>query len=162
MSECFTGCAPPKPGPAFKVVQVRAGGVFLGVICSPTIWGVMTHWNDLGGPRGRSERCCAPKATCYGCDKQLPSRWKGWLHCFDLRTRNEIFLEITPAGGEQIEIERPKDGTLRGLKIEARRSQGGDRGRFTVTLGLFSGDLEKLPAAKDPEPVLEVLWNWRR
>jgi len=161
-SHLVSGCAPPPAGPTHEVVQLRAGEQIDGAICSPAIWGVVTHWNDGAGPKGRSERCTADKGACTGCDRELPSRWKGYVHLFDLHKRQEVFLEITPGAFDRILTEAPKGGTLRGLRLKARRSKGGDQGRFECELHLYAGDIELLPRPRDPEPILEILWNWRR
>jgi hypothetical protein len=92
----------------------------------------------------------------------LPTRWKGYIHFLDLVAQKEAFLEITPAAFSRLEKEVPKEGNLRGLRIQAKRSPGGNQGRLILNLFLWTGDIKSLPAPRDPEPILELLWTWRR
>jgi hypothetical protein len=158
----ITGTAPAEAGPEFQVVQLKAGVQVFGVICSPNIWGVTTHWNPLAGKRGRSERCTKEKGGCEGCDSRLSQRWKGYVHYLDCSTKREAFLEITPAACKQLLDEAPAQGTLRGLRLKAKRGGGGDNSRLSIELGLWVGKASDLPAARDPEPILELLWAWGR
>jgi hypothetical protein len=162
MSPIVEGQAPPKAGPELEIVQLRAGQVIEGVILSQKVWGVMTHWNDHAGKRGRSERCTRQLGSCAGCERQMPTRWKGYVHYFDFEAKREKFCELTPAAFEMIDTQCPKQRELRGLRIRVRRSEGGSTGRLRVELTLYSGDLERLPPERNPEPFLETLWNWRR
>lgn len=156
------GCAPPEPGPEFKIVQLRGNEAVDGVILSPAVWGVMTHWNTMAGPKGRSERCTKVKGHCSGCERELPSRWKGYVHYFDFEKKAEAFLEITPEAFKKLEREAPPGVTLRGLRLRAKRSSSSVHGRLNVELGLFHGKIDSLPPPRDPEPILETLWAWRR
>lgn len=158
-----TGCAPPGAGPEHKVIQLKAGGAIEGVILAHAVWGVLTHWNVSAGRKGRSERCTMEKlGECSGCDRELPSRWKGYIHYFDFLLKAEAFLEITPGVFDQLKDNCPKGTTLRGLRIRAKRGEGGNTARLALDLLLFTGDMERFGPAKDPEPILETLWNWRR
>src|SRR5262245_6644112 len=158
----ITGTAPTEAGPEFQVLQLKAGVQVLGVICSPTVWGVTTHWNPLAGKKGRSERCTKEKGGCEGCDSRLSQRWKGYVHYLDASTKREAFLEITPAACKQLLDEAPGDRSLRGLRLKAARGRGGDNRRLSIELGLWCGKETDLPAPRDPEPILELLWQWGR
>lgn len=158
-----TGIAPPKAGPLHQVIQLEGGAVIEGVICSPAVWGVVVHWDQYAGGKGRSQRCTKDKLDrCDGCDKRLPSRWKGYIHFFDFVVMKEAFLEITPAAFDLLEKECPCNETLRGKRIRAKRTGRAANSRMRIELGLFNGDPATLPAPRDPEPILETLWNWRR
>lgn len=162
MSPIVNGEPPPKSGPELEIVQLKAGQAVEGVILSQMVWGVVTHWNDGAGKRGRSERCTRQLGACAGCEHQRPTRWKGYLHYYDFEKKKEKFIELTPAAFEMIDTQCPREQKLRGLRIRVRRSEGGSTGRLRVELTLYAGDLEKLPPSRDPEPFLETLWNWRR
>ena len=52
----WRGTAPPAAGPQFQVVKLDGGGQLEGVICSPSVWGVVTHWDAFAGEKGRWSR----------------------------------------------------------------------------------------------------------
>ncbi len=157
-----SGCAPPQAGPQFKVIQLDAGESVDGVILAPSVWGVITHWNEGAGVKGRSQRCTRDKGACDGCEKELPSRWKGYIHFYNFANKSEEFLEITPGAFDKLLLEAPTDRPLRGLRLRAQRSKGGKNGRLKLELGLFAGSMDAFPKTRDPEPILEILWNWGR
>lgn len=162
-SHLVTGIAPPQAGPAHQVIQLEGGAIVEGVICSPAVWGVVVHWDGYAGQKGRSQRCTMDKLQkCIGCEKRLPSRWKGYIHFLDMIVKKEAFLEITPAAFENLELEVPEGRDLRGLRLRAKRAGKASNSRMKLELGLFAGDVSKLPPPRDPEPILETLWNWRR
>lgn len=156
------GTPRPKPGPHHTVVQLDAGESIDGVILSPAIWGVGTHWNDRAGKHGRSERCTKEKGECSGCNGELPCRWKGYLYVFCFSRRKCVFVELTPATAESIEMQAPAHKNLRAERIVLTRGAGGKKTRIKVELRDYRGDPAELPADADPEPVLETLWEWRR
>jgi hypothetical protein len=161
-SYMVTGDLPSEPGPEFQVVQLRAGCRVDGIILAPSLWGTNTHWNPFAGKKGRSERCTADKGNCAGCDNRLSKRWKGYVHYWDASLQREAFLEITNAAFKQLLKEAPENSSLRGLRIQAKRGAGADNSRLTVQLGLWAGSIDKLPPARDPKPILEILWQWQR
>lgn len=162
MSAHVRGVPRPKPGPAMRVIQLKAGESIDCVILSPATWGVGTHWNDRAGKHGRSERCQKDKGECSGCNAKLPTRWKGYLYVYSFTHRDCVFVELTPATDEAIELQRPQAGTLRGERLKMRRGEGGNKTRIQVELLEHRGDVSQLPEDKDPEAILESLWNWRR
>lgn len=162
MSAHVRGVPRPTPGPQQKVLQLKAGEELDCVILSPTIWGVGTHWNDRAGKHGRSERCTIDKGSCSGHEGKLPYRWKGYLYVFCFRRRDALFVELTPMTGEAIELQTPKGETLRGQRLKLKRGDGGNKTGIRVEILEFRGDVDSLPADKDPEPILQTLWTWRR
>lgn len=161
MSIC-QGASPPEPGPSMKLVQLKKGAQVTGVTISRAVWGVVTHWNALAGPSGRSERCRAPRAKCTGCENELPSRWKGYIEVLPIGSEETVFVELTPAAFKYFAGLLGDREDVRGVVVKFARSKGGDNGRLSVTLGHYAGDPARLPDPRDPEPVLETLWNWQR
>jgi hypothetical protein len=162
MSAHYTGVPRPKPGPQQTVVQLGAGDDIHCVVLSATIWGVSTHWNDRAGKHGRSERCTADRGECSGCHAELPSRWKGYLYVYCFLRRKAVFVELTPASAEAIELQMPSNESYRGQGLKLKRGDGGKKTRISVEVLEYRGDLAALPDDRDPEPILETLWNWRR
>ena len=161
MAEIFSGAPPKKPGPQTKILQLKAGERIDGVILSEKIWGVVTHWNDGRGKKGRSQRCTQLETgECIGCSNQLPARWKGYLYILDFLRKGEMFVELTQGAAEKVGQEVGEHQSLRGLRVKANRTPGGNTGRLLVEISLWPGDREKLPQEKNPEPILEELWSW--
>jgi hypothetical protein len=162
MSGHTNGIPRPPAGPSVLVVQLKAGQEVAGVILSNHVWGVGTHWNDRAGKHGRSERCTKEKGECSGCNGELSYRWKGYLYVYCQRRRKGVFVELTPAVGEALDLKAPKDKTLRGLFVKLKRGDGGDKTQISCEVSTFLGDMQGMPADRDPHPTLEMLWNWRR
>lgn len=160
MNAACKGAPRPKPGPSHIVVQLDAGDMIDGVILSEEYFGVMVHWNDSAGKRGRSEPCTKEDQTCSGCENKRPVRWKGYLHVYDLLRKRDCFVELTPATGEQIDLQRSPGIPLRGQRIRLKRGDKGKRTRVQVEILPFQGDLSNLPEEKNPMPIMETLWAW--
>lgn len=156
------GTPVPEPGPRHTVVQLKAGDVLHCVMLSPSIWGVGTHWNENIGKKGRSERCTGNSDTCNGCALKLPCRWKGYLyvHCF--KRGRPVFVELTPFTAKTITMQAKANEPLRGQRLTLKRGEGGDKTRLDVMVEEYHGNKATLPEDLDPEPILEILWNWRR
>jgi hypothetical protein len=162
MQSHVSGAPRPRPGPTQTVVQLAAGEKLDCVILSNAIWGVGTHWNDRAGNHGRSERCTKEHGECSGCNAELPCRWKGYLHVFCFMRRRAVFVELTPASAESIDLQAFADRPLRGQRLKLKRGEGGKKTRIEVEVVDYHGDDQTLPAEADPEPILESLWKWRR
>ena len=157
------GTPRPAPGPAQVLIQLGKGEMIDGVILSRSIWGVGTHWNSNAGPKGRSERCTKEgNAGCSGCDRELPRRWKGYLYLYCFYRKRPVFVELTPASAEALELHAAPDEPLRGQRVIMKRGDGGKKSRIAVEVRPWQGCIDDLPQETDPEPILETLWNWRR
>lgn len=160
------GAPLPDCGPEFRIIQLKRAERLDGIILSPSMWATFVHWDDFAGKKGRSQRCTrdSENSRCDGCDRvpALPRRWKAWLHVWSFACKGEVFLELTPAAGRSLLDQVPNGRTLRGLRLLAERSKGGDNGRLKIELANWLGEMSKFPPAKDPEPVLQLLWNWQR
>jgi hypothetical protein len=143
---------PPKPGPAFEIVRLRASQRIV-ISCLGELWGVYTHWN------GRcSEPCFKDHKKCPGHRRGLPRRWKGYLHASNHVNWEEFFLELTPLAASCLLAQCPKQVPLRGQQLEIVRGKG-DRARLAVTVLPSHGPGVQLPKAKDPYPLLAKLWG---
>lgn len=123
------------------------------VIFSLRITWLCSHWNGA-----RSQPCIDPSEECDGCRKELPTKWKGYFHARSLTTDVEGFVEITPTIGDAIRGQSDYPLSLRGMRIELRRTKG-DKGRLQCVLLPCICSLDSLPQEKDPTPVLKQLWD---
>lgn len=160
MSATCHGVPVPKAGPAFEIVRLKAAQTLEGIFLSDFPWGYLTHWIERG-KKGFSVECKKGVAQCRCDTEELPTRWKGYLHVWDIRRNRECFLEITPYVFESMKGWVPSGEDYRGLKFKASRSKGADNGRLTIVIGspYQRQDRDALPPARDPRPFLEALWN---
>jgi len=175
---------PPRPGPSEEIFRVKAGSDFVGIILSPSLWGVWTHWDgyrtrectakfvytDEGEGAGEVETIREQGArllnhptdgtSCRGHTAKWPLRWKGYLFVTSQFHKKVGFLEVTPHGAASLLELAPKDGNLRGLCVRMGRAGKGDKTRISVELvrGVF--DVDTLPKNQDPEGTLRALWGW--
>jgi hypothetical protein len=159
MAVQFMGVQPPKSGPAFEIVRLKAGQQIEAIILSEFPWGYLTHWIKRGRS-GFSIECTKGVKTCQCASQELPTRFKGYLHLFDVRRSRECFLEFTPAIAEEIGKLVPEGENLRGLRCRCIRTKGADNGRLTFSIlsPYRIASMEDMPASKDPRPYLERLW----
>ena len=150
------GC--PCPGPETPVVRVKTNVTHHFRVLSRSVFGIWIHWNGL-----RSEACFTEKKVCPGCTKGLPRRWKGYLHALATHLNGkDCFLELTPLAVTSILSQVPQGEILRGLRLEVRRTAGGEKGRLQVVV---LGDINPgngLIAERDPISVLSRLWGLER
>ncbi len=136
------------------VQRVRPGERLKVVILSEVLWGMHCHWTGA-----RSVECTKAEKACVGCERQLPTRWKGGLHVWDLGRRESYFVEITPRAARRIVEQTENRSTLRGVCIELSRSGTKVNGRLVVQIVDMSIDMKRLPAGQAVSPALQWLWS---
>src|SRR5262245_10185185 len=93
---------PERSGPERFVRRLQANESIACVILSERIEDYWTHWDgDTTIP------CITPHSSCPGHKRNLPRRYKGYLHVWDSRLRAEQFLELTPVAAECVVKEHP-------------------------------------------------------
>lgn len=148
---------PPRPGPKLPIVRVETTENQLFLCFSEEMFGVWTHWRN-----GRSEACHANVEECNGCQEGFPKRWKGYLHVHDFQHERHCFLELTPAGAQLLLAQVPSGKSLRGFRLQLRRTKGGKQGRLKVVLLEPIQSSVELPMALTPLEVLDFLWKSKR
>ncbi len=146
---------PPRPGPELEIIRVVTAGTFMFRVLSETLWGMWTHWET-----NHSTPCFLEKAKCYGCTKGLPRRWKGYVHVINaLKPNSTGFLELTPFAGQQVLDQCPASVSMRGMRLQVTRTQGGAKGRLRITVLPDLAPGTDLPLEKTPEATLCRLWE---
>jgi hypothetical protein len=145
--------SPPTRAPAMPIIRIKGGQAGMFLIYSHRPEWFCSHWNGR-----RSEPCIIPSDECSGCKRQLPTKWKGYLHVRKLDGEQDGFLEITPHVNDSLLSQAPSKPSLRGWRIEIRRTRG-NLGRLNVCLlpKLCSDD--NLPPVKSARETLSVLWT---
>jgi len=146
---------PPRPGPSIPVIRIKGGEQRLLIVLSPRLIGYWTHWG------GKATMPCTGKELgCTGCSARppWPSRWKGYLHALCLVKHYDCFLELTPAAAEMLSLQSDNAMSLRGVKIELRRTPGAN-GRLKLIVHNRTLTMNDLPEPKDPMVSLAKLWG---
>ena len=153
MTEYRTAEIPPEPGPRDHVIRVRAGEDYRFICLSRSLWGVWTHWiND------RTEPCIVPRDKCRGCQKQAPSRWKGYIHVCYQGKNSPAFLEMTPITARMLLNICEPGCDLRGIVFKIERGRG-SKAHMHVGLANVRYAGNDLPQERDPKAVLATLWQ---
>jgi len=127
-----------------------------GFCCSTTVWGTWTHWDTA---TKRSIACINDKKLCQGCLRQLPHRWKGFLHLYNPQFTREWFVELTPLADKSLKGATINQPSLRGLHLEFRREFRVKKSTILVACtGTWQGPGE-LPKPKEPEVSLARIFG---
>lgn len=143
---------PPAPGPDMEIRRLKAGQKITFTVYSSQFWGVWVHWNG-----SRTEPCFEDVKRCPGHLRQLPLRWKGYLHGFEHERSRDIFLEFTALAAQQLLSFFDSDALLRGKRFNIMRMQG-DKSRLRVQPLATVEHASSLPDGKSPLDVLSKLW----
>jgi hypothetical protein len=162
MSAQGIGAPRPKNGPRFLLVQLKKGQSIDAVLLSRKYTGFATHWDLGAGQKGRSQRCTKDDGECDGCDRKLPSRWKGAIHAYCFYRKEEVFIELQPTTAEALDLGVPAGEDLRGRRVRLKRGEKGDKTRVFVEWLIWQGNVDELPDERDPLPVMQTLWQWGR
>lgn len=147
--------APPRSTVELWVKRLKANESVHVTILSPSLWGTWTHWNG-----SNTEPCYECKAKCPGHRKGLPTRWKGYLHVYDLLSKDCYFLELPPGAARQFLDLVGDDLALRGVRVEVKR-QAGRKARLKFgAMGRHESYCKwELMPALDPYKSLCVMWG---
>lgn len=152
----FRRSSAPAEGPAAVwVKRLRASEEVAVVVLSDKMDGFISHWTG-----SVSIPCVEPADECDGCSKSLPTRWRGYLHCLDLHSGKEYYLEVTRGAYEQIALQLECEQGYRGMRLQIRR-MAGDQSRLKVQINAPWDKLtnKPLPAYQDPEASLLGLYR---
>jgi hypothetical protein len=88
----------------------------------------------------------------------MPKRWKGFLHCWDDASHQEIFLELTPTSASAVMTAILGDNLLRGTVMTVSRGPKANS-RLNVHVQVYRRDEKALPREKDPRLSILKLWG---
>jgi len=144
---------PPREGPEIYILRLKANQHYSFTIFSDHVWGINVHWNGK-----KSEPHFTDEGRCPGCQAKRTKRWKGYLHCFSAKMGQEVFLELTPASAQSLLSQLGDRGSLRGNRIQVKRTKG-DNGRLLISVLTACPEPNALPKEKDPQESLLKLWG---
>lgn len=156
MADYVKGCSPPPANKKIWVVRIKTREPQQFVVLGEKCHGKWTHF-----VYGRTVGCNRERGPCSECDRGTEARWKGYLHCVEPDGRTECFVEFTPTAWEAFAGQVRQREVLRGIQFRIGRTSGGPRGRFRVELLERTLESSKLPVEREPESVLQFLWNYK-
>jgi hypothetical protein len=143
----------PSVGPEIFILRMKGQKALTFTIWGSCIRGIWVHWaGDKSIPHFRDVE------QCYGCTKQHPKRWKGYVHCYCSEMRQEVFLELTPASARSLRDQLSHRGSLRGAVIQVKRTTA-DNGRLYISTLTPQSNTDAFPPEKDPRPSILKLWG---
>jgi hypothetical protein len=154
----------PPPGPELNVIRLKAMQTFSGVSLGTRIRGYRTHW-DKGAKQ--TIPCFQPHIDCDGHRRNLPQRWKGYLHVERHRRlddrrveKEEGFLELTPVAAMDLRNGLGHIADLRGIPFTLTRLNG-DKAHLRVAVFLdHVVAVSELPPERSPYETLMRIWGF--
>ena len=146
---------PPPLGDVLHVERIDGSTVMTCVILSEKPDQYITHWNGR-----KTIRCRVPKELCEGCQKLMPTRWVGFLHCTNSELRGNFALELTPHAGHQCEAWLEEHSSLRGVLAVVTRLRKTKKSPLNLAFTGFMEGLEGLPPARSTEPTALRLYGF--
>lgn len=146
----------PDEGPELFMLRIKGNQKFTMNVYGTKIRGIWYHWLN-----GSSEPHYEPSHACPGCKIAQNKKWKGYLHCFCVEMRQEVFLELTQAAAKSLKHQLGNISNMRGQIFQIKRTSS-DNGRlFIVVCGPHSQP-ENLPKEKDPRASLLALYGFNK
>lgn len=151
---------PPVAGPQLELLRIKDTNIHPFVILSKGIFGLFTHWDAkaLKG-RGASAPCYRNPDDCDGCRRRLPERWKGYVHVFDMHSRKDGFLELTPTAAAALKAQLTGVDNWRCCRINVSRQGNGEKTRLKVNVFDSVKESPELPQERCPTETLSRLWK---
>lgn len=138
----------------YRIQRTPQKGAIVARVLSHEFTGARTHYYN-----GRTQPC-NPK-DCEACNKNMASRWHGWIFAQDLKTLEVFIFEFPPAAGEALDHKFSQLRTLRGVHFKCHRIGGKANGRVVIQFGEQDQDREALPRVPSMEPILCSIWGLR-
>lgn len=146
---------PPRSGPELYILRLGASESLTFHCFSRQCFGIWVHFDQIVH---RSQPHYTDEGECDGCLRQLPKRWKGFLHCWCVEKKQQVFVELTPASAGALIGQQATGETLRGKGIFLQRTKG-KNGRLHVRILPGQIDPQSMPEEIDVLPSLLKLWG---
>jgi len=144
----------PKPGPEVYVLRMPADRTITFVAWGDKLRGFDVHW--LGN---RTAMHFEPAEECEHCLKNLPSKWKGYLHVYAVELKQEFFLEFTKITASAFQHQVANPDHLRGCTFRLKRGKSKNSRMSIIILAPVTVETA-LPPEKDPRPCILRLYGY--
>lgn len=146
----------PDDGPELFMLRLKANQKFTMNVYGTKIRGVFYHWVS-----GGSEPHYEPSKDCPGCKSAQNKKWKGYLHCYCVEMRQEVFLELTSNSAKSLKHQLGNIPNLRGSIFQIKRTAS-DQGRLYISILAPHSQPQVLPPEKDPRQSILALYGFNR
>jgi hypothetical protein len=117
----------------------------------------MIHWDPA---IRRSTMCLENAKECVGCRNEFPQKYRGYVNCWCPHL-GTFFLELTLDAANQFQDAFGDFPDYRGCRFVVKRSAK-NNGRLNIERLEVARDSGNMPEEQDPEPILRILWDWKR
>lgn len=143
----------PARGPELFIKRLKGGESRMYTVLGTKIRGIWVHWNpasNMSEPHHHE--------NCAACKKEMAKRWKGFLHCWDDASHQEVFLELTPTSASAVQTAILGENLLRGTVMTVSRGAKANS-RLNVHVQVYRRNDKALPREKDPRLSILKLWG---
>lgn len=156
---------PQRKRPSFND-QTPKGGIEVYVYRMPaaetktfTAWGDQIKGFDVHWLGDRTAMHFDPAEECEHCLKNLPKKWKGYLHVYCSELHQEVFLEFTARSAESFKMQVSNPEHLRGCVFQLKRGKTKNARMDVRILTPVAVDVV-LPSGKDPRRHILKLYGY--
>lgn len=136
-------------------IQKVDGTEHFRVIClSPTVQGFDFHWDD-----GRTERCTKQAGHCERCEKKVPAKWYGFLHCLVEPRKKHAFFQLTDFCWKDLKLTAKDIKSLRGVQLVIDRERANIRSPMRVMITSVMWCEKAWPSEKSVMPTLKRVFG---
>ena len=146
----------PEDGPELFMLRIKGNQKYTMNVYGQKIRGIFYHWI------GRSSQPhYEPSHECPGCKIAQNKKWKGYLHCYCVEMRQEVFLELTVAAAKSLKTQLGNIPNLRGSIFQIKRTTS-DNGRLFISILAPHSQPHLLAAERDPRSSLLALYGFSK
>lgn len=146
----------PEDGPELFMLRIKGNQKYTMNVYGSKIRGIYYHWI------GRSSAPhFEPSHLCPGCKIAQNKKWKGYLHCYCVEMRQEVFLELTQSAAKSLKQQLGNSSSIRGSIFQVKRTTS-DNGRLFISILAPHSQPHLLAPEKDPRPSLLALYGFAK
>jgi hypothetical protein len=137
---------------SYRIVRAPTQGELQGMILSPDIYGVETHYFH-----GRTRPHTEP--VCEACDNGTGKRWQGYLALLLTKTRDLALFEFTAAAAAPLVEYHEHNKSLDGAIIRAYRTSLKPNARVVIRIERGDVAMYSAPQAPNIAEILSRIWG---
>jgi len=127
------------------------------IVYSPTIQGMEMHWLPS---EKRTVPCFEDTTLCPGGHKEDTVKWRAYVHCFSLRKKEPVFVQLTWEAWKTWMNQLREGVSLRGQHIIVHRTEK-KNGRLWVEVQEYKSDRTgKMPPPLDCKLSCYRMWKF--
>src|SRR4051794_760809 len=139
----------------FRMVRASAGRKTDVIIWSHDMLGMRTHYF-----RGRTGPCW--EKGCEACQRNMRSRWNGYVLAVLVPSEERVIFEFTPPAGRSLDQAFKEYDTMRGLKVTFTRTSDKVNARVHAQVKGMWDQAHAIKKVPQTWPVLMHIWGLTR